>query len=85
MDDVLDGRAWLVTRTAQGLDADDVQVLPLDCESLAPFRTALETWLDQHGVEAALVRPDRYVFGAGEAQTLLAAWRKSLVPLRHAA
>lgn len=66
LDDVLGAGPWLITR------AD------LDRPRLAPFRAALAAWLDKQGVEAVLVRPDRYVFGAGEAGALAAAWRARL-------
>ena len=45
---------------------------------LAPFREALETWLDSHQVEAVLVRPDRHVFGTGDKQALEAGWQALL-------
>ena len=35
-------------------------------------------WLDRLGVEAVLVRPDRYVFGSGAPGVLLNAWQASL-------
>jgi len=54
-------------------------------EALAPFRAALAKWLDEHGAEAVLVRPDRYVFGSGDPAALLAAWAKALHPLPQAA
>lgn len=34
---------------------------------------ALSDWLERHGTEAVLVRPDRYVFGTGKPAELLAA------------
>jgi 3-(3-hydroxy-phenyl)propionate hydroxylase len=84
MDDALGAGAWLISRRAQspvhGLDA-----LSLEDPALAPFRTALESWLDRHAVEAVLVRPDRYVFGAGEPMGMAAAWRAALTPLSAAA
>jgi 3-(3-hydroxy-phenyl)propionate hydroxylase len=53
----------------------------LDEPRLASWRDALAAWLDSRGAPAALVRPDRYVFGFGEAAALLDAWR---APLRKA-
>jgi len=85
IDDLLDEDAWLIARSAPELAAEGVQVLDLGSEVLAPFRNALQAWLDEHGTDAVLVRPDRYVFGAGEPRALLAAWAASLAPLRHAA
>ena len=46
--------------------------------TLAPFRTALIDWLDAHDAEAVLVRPDRYVFGAGDGHTLALAWQAAV-------
>lgn len=64
LDDVLGSGHWLITRAS------------LDQPNLAPFRTALEQWLDAHNAPAVLVRPDRYVFGTGQPDELEAAWVK---------
>ena len=84
MDDVLGAQAWLIARhpLSPGLDVD---ALSLNDAKLAPFRAALEHWLDRHEAEAVLVRPDRYVFGAGQPEALLAAWRQRFAPLDRAA
>jgi 3-(3-hydroxy-phenyl)propionate hydroxylase len=42
----------------------------LDDVRLAPFRAAIGAWLDRRDADAVLVRPDRYVFGAGPAYAL---------------
>lgn len=83
-DDLLEHDAWLVSRSAVE-PAPGVRVLSLDADALAPFRPALEGWLRKLGVEAVLIRPDRYVFGAGDPAALLTAWTQSLSPLRQAA
>jgi 3-(3-hydroxy-phenyl)propionate hydroxylase len=85
LDDLVGHGAWLLSRAAISETAPGVWVLPLTAEALAPFRPALETWLDRQGADAVLVRPDRYVFGAGEPRLLLEAWTRSLAPLRRAA
>lgn len=85
LDDLLGSDAWLLTRRPAAAPAEGPRVLPVDAEVLAPFRAALESWLDRQGVEAVLVRPDRYVFGAGDPDLLLKAWTHSLAPLRQAA
>ena len=78
MDDRLGDEAWLVVRAGAGQATAGLRVLALDAEELAPFRTALLAWLDRRQAEAVLVRPDRYVFGAGAPRTLLDAWRAGL-------
>lgn len=62
LDDVLGLGHWLLTR------AD------LDQPRLAPFRAALGEWFDTHDVDAVLVRPDRYVYGTGQADDLNKQW-----------
>lgn len=85
LDDWVGGEAWLLTRAPAAAPAEGLRILPLDANELAPFRAALERWLDRQGVEAVLVRPDRYVFGAGDPDLLLKAWTQNLAPLRQAA
>jgi 3-(3-hydroxy-phenyl)propionate hydroxylase len=77
MDDVLGSGAWLITRRALACRAD-MRVATLDEPDLASYRADVASWLDRHDAEAVLVRPDRYVFGAGESQSLLARWRDAL-------
>ena len=60
--------------------AEDLERIDLGSEEVAPFRTRLEAWLEKHGARAVLVRPDRYVFGTGEPDALLAAWGRALRP-----
>jgi 3-(3-hydroxy-phenyl)propionate hydroxylase len=84
MDDVLGDGAWLITGRA--VDAPEgLRVVELSSPELAPFAGALGAWLDGRHVEAVLVRPDRYVFGAGEPAALVQAWTAALDPLRQAA
>ncbi len=66
LDDVLGPGVWLITR-------DD-----LGEGRLAPFAAPLRAWLDHRSVDAVLVRPDRYVFGAGPSVTLEAHWQTTL-------
>ncbi len=61
LDDILGEGPWLIARDETG-------------GALAPFADALAGWLDRHGAEAVLVRPDRYVFGVGPPAALQAAW-----------
>jgi len=63
LDDVLGAGPWLISR------AD------LSAPRFASFAAPFARWLDQHGTDAVLVRPDRYVFGTGQRSELEAAWR----------
>lgn len=74
LDDVLGEGPWLISR-APGAQPD---AIGLDEARLAPFSGELAVWLDRHGAEAVLVRPDRYVFGAGAAADLAEAWSRCL-------
>jgi 3-(3-hydroxy-phenyl)propionate hydroxylase len=85
MDDVLADGAWLITRQPVAEDNRGLQIVDLENSALKPFRAALEKWLANRGVEAVLVRPDRYVFGSGDAAALVSAWAIAMDPLRRAA
>ena len=73
LDDVLGAGAWLIARTDVPQLAG-MRAVALDNAMLAPFRDILANWLDERAAAAVLVRPDRYVFGTGEPETLVAAW-----------
>lgn len=77
LDDVLDGGAWLIDRQG-GPSSEALRHVGLSEGVLASFRAPLEAWLSGKGAEAVLVRPDRYVFGVGRSDDLLAAWRSAL-------
>ena len=62
LDDLLSMGHWLITREA------------LAAPNMAPFARQIGGWLDKNGVEAVLVRPDRYVFGTGDPEALNRAW-----------
>jgi 2-polyprenyl-6-methoxyphenol hydroxylase-like FAD-dependent oxidoreductase len=75
LDDVLGPSAWLIAR--DGVDEiarHNLTAVALDEAVLAPFRAELAHWLKKHDVDAVLVRPDRYVFGTGDASTLARLW-----------
>ena len=77
LDDVAGEGAWLISRCDTG-PAEGVKALSLESASLRPFADDIANWLDKHGAEAVLVRPDRYVFGTGTAEGLALAWRKAV-------
>ncbi|HET6972226.1 MAG TPA: hypothetical protein VFH92_13950, partial [Phenylobacterium sp.] len=85
LDDALGDGAWLVCRRPTSLAHPDVRVVHLEDEGLAPFRAELLAWLDANKAEAVLVRPDRYVFAAGDPAVLLAAWAAAMGALQQAA
>ncbi|MBL8773386.1 MAG: bifunctional 3-(3-hydroxy-phenyl)propionate/3-hydroxycinnamic acid hydroxylase [Phenylobacterium sp.] len=73
LDDELGSGPWLIARTEPPAAAGVVSV---GLDRLAPaHREGLSAWLDRHGASAVLVRPDRYVFGAGDPGRLLQDWR----------
>ncbi len=81
LDDVLGNGAWLFAKTGQECRtarSPDVDVVDLAGSRLAPFRDALDSWLDGHDAQAVLVRPDRVVFGTGSAAVLLSAYERAL-------
>ncbi|MGE0045541.1 MAG: bifunctional 3-(3-hydroxy-phenyl)propionate/3-hydroxycinnamic acid hydroxylase [Hyphomonadaceae bacterium] len=76
LDDALGHGAWLISREAGSAgEACGLRSVSLNSPHLAPFRASLDKWLAAHNASAVLVRPDRYVFGMGEPNTLIAAWR----------
>ena len=64
LDDVLGLGHWLLCR-------DQPKSAALD-----PFAASISQWLDAAGAEAVLVRPDRFVFGTGKRDDLMASWRQ---------
>lgn len=66
LDDILGPDMWLISRNA------------LDQGPTARFAADLRQWLDRHGAEAVLVRPDRHVFGTGRPDELRHRWQIAL-------
>ncbi len=79
LDDVLRPGAWLIGRNVPA-PVPDLVTIVLDDERITPFRAQLAAWLDHQHADAVLVRPDRYVFGTGEPEALVAAWRRAVTP-----
>jgi 3-(3-hydroxy-phenyl)propionate hydroxylase len=74
LDDVLGPGAWLISRNATSDFERDrtppIKSVALDDDIIMPFRGQIADWLERHNAAAVLVRPDRYVFGAGEPHSL---------------
>lgn len=85
LDDLLGDGALLLSRVPVTTSTTGVRALSLGDVDLAPFRPALDGWLTKAGVDAVLVRPDRYVFGAGDPHRLLHAWAERLAGQPQAA
>lgn len=51
----------------------------LNDPELDPYRDELSEWFDAQEVNAVLVRPDRYIFGLGEAAELAEAYQQALL------
>ena len=78
LDDAMGEGAWLIGRRLPVSVTAELDARSIDEPALAPFRTALTEWLDAHDAEAVLVRPDRYVFGSGDPDSLVLAWVRAL-------
>jgi 3-(3-hydroxy-phenyl)propionate hydroxylase len=87
LDDALGAATWLISREPTILPSDaTLSAHHLGEEALQPFRGPLLKWLDHRSADAVLVRPDRYVFGAGDPAALAAAWTQALhASAKHAA
>ena len=73
LDDLVGKRFVLLTRRTAELPAECLERLELvgaevlALEALEDLDGRLTAWLDEHGLEAVLIRPDAHVFGAAEA------------------
>jgi 3-(3-hydroxy-phenyl)propionate hydroxylase len=56
-----------------------IRLLHIDGADMVPFAAPMTALLDQWEADAALVRPDRHIFGTGDAQMLADAWDRMLV------
>jgi 3-(3-hydroxy-phenyl)propionate hydroxylase len=78
LDDGLGAGAWLIGKDLPDTPPPGVRAISIDDAVLAPFAGAVGKWLEDHASAAVLVRPDRYVFGAGAAAALADRWREML-------
>lgn len=76
LDDLLGPGPWIIGRDIPPIDG--IRTASLASGALDPFAAALARWLDDHAVEAVLVRPDRYIFGGGGAHDLASAYASAL-------
>ena len=75
LDDVTGPGAILFSREAVPPSLKtNLRVMITSDPALAFCQSELEAWLDHHGTQAVLVRPDHYVFGTGPVEQLLQAW-----------
>jgi 3-(3-hydroxy-phenyl)propionate hydroxylase len=74
LDAVLGLGATLITSGAIEDRDDGVRALSTDAPELAKFAGPLSQWLADANVESVLIRPDRHIFGTGDARSLLQAW-----------
>jgi 3-(3-hydroxy-phenyl)propionate hydroxylase len=80
-DDCMPKGAWLILRDGASKAArlpPFLSQVDIAAPHLAPFAISLRAWLDTHDADAVLVRPDRYVFGAGAVEDLVAEFSRAL-------
>ena len=82
LDDVLGNEACLIgiefSCSMQGIAG-----ISLRDPAMAPFANSISDWLKSHDSEAVLIRPDRYVFGAGSPEALIDAWTHRILTGRQ--
>lgn len=74
LDDILGDSAWLLGEADDAAPNAILRKVALDAEPIRPFASSLSAWLEEKGVSAVLVRPDRQIFGTGNADELSNAW-----------
>jgi len=75
MDEILTDEVTLIGRD---LPNTHIRTIDLDAGEGEEFVPALDDMLGSAQAQAFLVRPDRYIFGSGDADVLLAAWDSKL-------
>nr|WP_321440669.1 bifunctional 3-(3-hydroxy-phenyl)propionate/3-hydroxycinnamic acid hydroxylase [uncultured Hyphomonas sp.] len=77
LDDELGPGPWLIGTGALP-QQEGVRTMNLSESEAMDVREGIKEWLGTHDAKAVLVRPDRYVFGTGDASGLLSAWKAAL-------
>lgn len=75
LDEILGPGPWLICKEGPEVPHGDIGAVSLTTDRLRPFADDIARWLGEKGVEAVLVRPDRYVFGGGRVEDLDRAWQ----------
>lgn len=82
LDDVLGNEACLIG-TEFSCSMQGIAGISLRDPAMAPFANSISDWLKSHDSEAVLIRPDRYVFGAGSPEALIDAWTHRILTGRQ--
>lgn len=64
----------LISRSATHGSSGGIRAFCIDEQDIRKFAGPIGAWLGEVGADAVLVRPDRHVFGTGDAAMLLDAW-----------
>ena len=78
MDEQLGTGAWLFARQPVDNTSHTVRQFTIGTDALGVFSGPIEAWLTKRNAHAVLVRPDRQIFGTGDAGELLTAWQDKL-------
>lgn len=76
-DDLFGHGAWLIGESI-GIDGNTLGAAGVSIPSLSYFSPLVSQWLDDKGYNAVLVRPDRVIFGGGNAAELITAYADGL-------
>jgi 3-(3-hydroxy-phenyl)propionate hydroxylase len=68
----------LITRSAIAAPSVNLPSFALDAPEIRKFAEPLRAWLATVGADAAIIRPDRHVFGTGDAALLSKSWAAML-------
>lgn len=81
MDTHLGEGPWLLTIKAAIHLPGTINQFVIGSEALGPFSAQVAAWLKERAADAVLVRPDRHIFGVGDADSLITAWQNKLSDL----